>query len=1562
MKTLTVKIFILAFILAISGMSQAQVAKPKVAYVNNVDKVMAATAASVDNDPIIQMLKADTLIDVDVLLVKKDSVFDLSGYDVVIAQEGFGSSDPIYKPGGTLGMGSIPVPFILNKVFTMKAGRGFAAGALGSGGEVAGTFNININNTYKSHDLFKGMTNSKGLSQIFFSGAADNGDASLNKGLQYATGVVISSKNTLLASGQNDPVEATVCVNDIPAGDTIGSEVLKARMIAFGMNYGAICKDGNNLTPDGLTLWRNAVYSLAGITVPTTKVDNSNDIKSITSSVGMVKINGNAGLAELVLPAGAASATLTITPVTEGAVVTPATIEASAGNTYQVSVVAPIAGAPKVYTISVSSQKEGEILYVSSDSYGIYSEAKAYDKNVYDALVEAGYSVTMVKKDALNAEGFDYTPYAGIVLSGGAGSSNVNGYAKMGYPIPCVSLQNDGAKNDKWGWVNYKNAAQYAATKVYDVNTAQIKITNNTHPITEAYAVDEMVTWTLGTPDSADWAGKEIKSYNLTDSIPEAVALATIPADGKLFPVMWAIPAGTSVRSLQADNSYARIPTTSNIVLMYIYNDGLLYAAPGFDQLLAKSLNWAINGDQGTSNKKEIVFVKRLENNYDSIVIANIAARPEFNVTVVAQNVLTPDLLPQLNAADVVIMGRSIPSSDAGSGNAVWDAITAPVMSMNMYAMRGMAAKCYWTPNVTCENISNAAGVYLQANILAPNDPVFEGMPATIDWWEGVGNIFSVDAEGDDAGNGVLLAETADKRPLLIRWPAGVEYYPGSGHVPQSIRSYIGNGSDGGGAINYFNFSEDAKKIFFNELNRMANYVAPKEVVFVKRLENNYDSIVIANIDARPEFNVTVVAQNVLTPDLLPQLNAADVVIMGRSIPSSDAGSGNAVWDAITAPVMSMNMYAMRGMAAKCYWTPNVTCENISNAAGVYLQANILAPNDPVFEGMPATIDWWEGVGNIFSVDAEGDDAGNGVLLAETADKRPLLIRWPAGVEYYPGSGHVPQSPRSYMGNGSDGGGAINYFNFSEDAKKIFFNELARMASLPKPEKPNVDPLTIFDPATVDASALPDGMTIVEIDGTSYLQVVLNGWNSNLKIPEYTILKEGMAAVCNMKYTLGPNATAYDATKVNAVVQLMDTINLVPASWNPSQMIPAALGLMKSGPDGKMYFASGTFAKEMKIIHNVQFFGQETVSWGPTTGDTIWVGKIRAQYLEENVIFDPVNVDTSDVNVSIVDIGGAKYARVVLQGWNSVLPVPKFTLKEGMSAKTNIQYEIAAGKSYTAAQVNAVAQLMDVINLIPNPWNPTGDPVPSAISLAQNGVDGKLTEVSGKFVSEMKFVNQVQLFGQETVTWGPTIGDVMYCGKIVASLPAVAKVTFKVDDSAGKTHKDFVLRGSWKQATGVYDKDWDGGKDQTQMYDDGTHGDAKAGDNIWTVTLDLVSDGGTNTWEWGFLAETVWIPTANIQFKVADGKAQTSTFVIKKSGVETFGSNIKLYPNPTSGVLNISGVDVSTVEVYNLSGARMLIDRFTSNQVDVSSLSRGAYILKITSNQNQTVMRKFNKN
>ncbi|HPR32825.1 MAG TPA: hypothetical protein PLK12_12045, partial [Prolixibacteraceae bacterium] len=102
--------FLLSLFLAGSSWGQAV----KVAYLNDASKVMAPTAAPVDNDPIIQLLDSDPNIDLDVLLVAADAVVDLTGYDVAIVQEGFSSSAAILKPGASLGMASIPVPFILN--------------------------------------------------------------------------------------------------------------------------------------------------------------------------------------------------------------------------------------------------------------------------------------------------------------------------------------------------------------------------------------------------------------------------------------------------------------------------------------------------------------------------------------------------------------------------------------------------------------------------------------------------------------------------------------------------------------------------------------------------------------------------------------------------------------------------------------------------------------------------------------------------------------------------------------------------------------------------------------------------------------------------------------------------------------------------------------------------------------------------------------------------------------------------------------------------------------------------------------------------------------------------------------------------------------------------------------------------------------------------------------------------------------------------------------------------------------------------------------------------------
>jgi hypothetical protein len=254
----------------------------------------------------------------------------------------------------------------------------------------------------------------------------------------------------------------------------------------------------------------------------------------------------------------------------------------------------------------VHVQSDEEIMYLSAHSDGAYGSAKAYDTNVYDALVDAGYSVTFLKRGSIKewtSDGivpFDYTPYKGMVVSAGESSSNVNDYAKRNYPIPCVSMQPDGPRVDKWGWVGVKkdDNKQMNVTKTYDPTTAQMVVTNNSHYITSEYNVDDVITWTTGTAESPDWSGREVKSYNLSDSVPAAIPLATIPADGSSLTTMWAIPKGASVRSMNGDYStYERVTTTSRVVLMSLFNDGLLYVGDGFAPILVKSLEWVMGAN-----------------------------------------------------------------------------------------------------------------------------------------------------------------------------------------------------------------------------------------------------------------------------------------------------------------------------------------------------------------------------------------------------------------------------------------------------------------------------------------------------------------------------------------------------------------------------------------------------------------------------------------------------------------------------------------------------------------------------------------------------------------------------------------------------------------------------------------------------------------------------------------------------------------------------------------------------------------------------------------------------
>ena len=97
---------------------------------------------------------------------------------------------------------------------------------------------------------------------------------------------------------------------------------------------------------------------------------------------------------------------------------------------------------------------------------------------------------------------------------------------------------------------------------------------------------------------------------------------------------------------------------------------------------------------------------------------------------------------------------------------------------------------------------------------------------------------------------------------------------------------------------------------------------------------------------------------------------------------------------------------------------------------------------------------------------------------------------------------------------------------------------------------------------------------------------------------------------------------------------------------------------------------------------------------------------------------------------------------------------------------------------------------------------------------------------------------------------------------------------------------------------------------------------------------------------------TLSVPEA----KIAEVSSEN---VIDANGVERYLEDIRVYPNPTRGNLYIDAMDVQKVECYNQMG--QLVGVYdNSNELNISDLSDGVYMLRITVPQGVT-MRKVVK-
>ena len=259
---------------------------------------------TVINDPIIQVLKSDPNLDVTVKaltsVLATDVISDLGDYDVIIIQESFGGTAEILSAsknnglGGALALKNIPKPFIYNKMYALQKSRALtsttttAVGKECDGTLANGTLKIKVESSALNNDLFKGCTftgstlDSLKLFNVLATDSGRIGATNSVKALNYASNLTVTG-STLLAQPAvlASTFPLSLGINYFSSGATISgaeatatpsTETLKAPAFFLGMNFGAICANGGkNITEEGLTIWRNAVYILAGLPVPSTK-------------------------------------------------------------------------------------------------------------------------------------------------------------------------------------------------------------------------------------------------------------------------------------------------------------------------------------------------------------------------------------------------------------------------------------------------------------------------------------------------------------------------------------------------------------------------------------------------------------------------------------------------------------------------------------------------------------------------------------------------------------------------------------------------------------------------------------------------------------------------------------------------------------------------------------------------------------------------------------------------------------------------------------------------------------------------------------------------------------------------------------------------------------------------------------------------------------------------------------------------------------------------------------------------------------------------------------------
>ncbi len=441
----------------------------------------------------------------------------------------------------------------------------------------------------------------------------------------------------------------------------------------------------------------------------------------------------------------------------------------------------------------------------------------------------------------------------------------------------------------------------------------------------------------------------------------------------------------------------------------------------------------------------------------------------------------------------------------------------------------------------------------------------------------------------------------------------------------------------------------------------------------------------------------------------------------------------------------------------------------------------------------------------------------------------------------------------------------------------------------------------IFDPAVYPSENLSTGMSIVDIDGTAYLKVVTNAWNTSIIMAEDITIAPGHTRfTTEVKYEVGTSGFTLD--QINtwfklANADLDDVVIKGQASTTEFNEF-----IIEDIPEGA-------------VVHTLQFTGQESVGWSAVTGDTMYIGRVTVEY--PGAILDPAVAVQEYLSTgwSVVTIDDEAYFRIVLDGWNSFWEfsnnIGSYIIPDDVTAiKTMSKY--AEGTSgFAVGDVNTFLKFSD-----PNQTEVIANGNASSIDFIKHNA----AIVPGAEIGIF------QVAGQETTGLDAITGDTLWVGMF---LPDMVE-GIAIESDGGATTID-VIDGTLQLIAVV------------------TPDDAFNTAVTWEVSDALLASVDAN----GLLTADD-DGDVSVTATTTDGTDLSAEIMITISGQYVGVSNsvsktIKMYPNPVEDILYIeNAADASSIDIFDMSGKLMMsVSNLNNNMsVDVSGLSNGIYVVR----------------